>query len=171
MTTLLQLTYWQVFLTVLAQQIGLPIPSVVVLMAAGALGAHLAMHPVIIVFLGLAGCLAGDGVWFWIGRKWGPTALRVLCRFSPDPRSWSSNAQEKFRRYGLPVLCVAKFVPGLDAVVPPLGGAEGVSPTRFLALDSIGSFLYLEPPEVVAERYGVKLPAHDRVSHTKDLTN
>jgi membrane protein DedA with SNARE-associated domain len=59
MSTLLQLTYWQVFLAVLAQQLGLPIPSVVVLMAAGALSAHGGMHPVAIVLLGVVGCLAG----------------------------------------------------------------------------------------------------------------
>jgi membrane protein DedA with SNARE-associated domain len=100
------------------------------------------MHPGIIILLGLIGCLAGDGVWFWIGRRWGTKALRVLCRFSPDPRNCSRNAEEKFRRYGLPVLCVAKFVPGLDAVMPPIGGAQGVAPARFLALDAIGSSLW-----------------------------
>ncbi|MGA7411850.1 MAG: rhodanese-like domain-containing protein, partial [Bryobacteraceae bacterium] len=65
-----------------------------------------------------------------------------LCRLTADPRGCSKNAHEKFRRYGLPVLCVAKFLPGLDAVMPPLGGAEGVSVTAFLALDTVGSFLW-----------------------------
>ena len=68
--------------------------------------------------------------------------MRLLCRFTADPRGCSKNAQEKFRRYGLPVLCVAKFVPGLDAVMPPLGGAEGVPLARFLALDAVGGFLW-----------------------------
>jgi membrane protein DedA with SNARE-associated domain/rhodanese-related sulfurtransferase len=142
MTILLQLTYWRLFVAVLGQQLGLPIPSVVFLMAAGALAAHGRMNPGMIIALGLLGCLGGDGVWFWMGRKWGPKALRVLCRFSGDPRSCSRNAQEKFRRYGLPMLCVAKFVPGLDAVMPPIGGAEGVSVARFVLLDSIGSALW-----------------------------
>ena len=142
MTTSLQLTYGGVFLGVFAQQVGLPIPSVVFLMAAGALSAHGAMSPTIIVFLGVLGCLAGDGIWFWIGRRWGSKAVRLLCRLTSDPRRCFKDAQEKFRRYGLPVLCVAKFLPGLDAVMPPLGGAEGVSLTRFLALDAVGSFLW-----------------------------
>ena len=142
MTALLQLSYCRLFLGVLAQQVGLPIPSVVFLMAAGALVATGAMDPIVVVCLGVAGCLAGDGLWFWMGRKWGPKALAVICRFAEDPRGCSTNAREKFRRYGLPVLCVAKFVPGLDAVMPPLGGAEGVPVTRFLALDAIGSLLW-----------------------------
>ena len=120
----------------------LPVPSVVFLMAAGALSARGEMRTSIIVSLGVLGCLAGDGIWFWIGRKWGSKAVRLLCRFTADPRGCSRNAQEKFRRYGLPVLCVAKFFPGLDAVMPPLAGAEGVSLARFLALDPVGSLLW-----------------------------
>ena len=77
MNTLLQLTYSGLFLAVLAQQVGLPIPSVVFLMAAGALSARGAMSPAIIVLLGVLGCLAGDGIWYWIGRKWGSKAMRL----------------------------------------------------------------------------------------------
>ena len=142
MNTLLQLTYSGLFLAVLSQQVGLPIPSVVFLMAAGALAARGAMSPAIIVLLGVLGCLAGDGIWYWIGHKWGSKAMRLLCRFTPDPRGCSNDAKRKFRRYGLPVLCVAKFVPGLDAVMPPLSGAEGVPLARFIALDASGSLLW-----------------------------
>jgi membrane protein DedA with SNARE-associated domain/rhodanese-related sulfurtransferase len=142
MTTLLQLTYCRLLFAVLAQQLGLPVPSVVFLMAAGALSAHGAMHPVVALFLGVAGCLVGDGVWYWMGRKWGPKALGLLCRFTADPRSCSRNAQAKFRRHGLRLLCVAKFVPGLDALMPPLAGAERVLLTRFLAVDAVGSLLW-----------------------------
>ena len=142
MTTLLELTYPGMFMAVLAQQAGLPVPSVAFLMAAGALSAHGKMSLTIIVLLSVLGCLAGDGMWFWIGRKWGSKAMRLLCRFTADPRSCSRNAQEKFRRHGLPLLCVAKFVPGLDAVMPPLSGAEGAPVASFLALDAAGSLLW-----------------------------
>jgi len=141
-TTFLQLTYSGLFLAVLAQQVGLPIPSVVFLMAAGALAARGAMSPTIIILFGVLGCLAGDGLWYWIGRRWGSKAMRLICRFTADPRGCSKHAQQQFHRYGLPVLCVAKFVPGLDAIMPPLAGAEGVPLARFLALDAVGSFLW-----------------------------
>ncbi len=142
MTALLRPTYYQLFIAVLAQQLGLPIPSVVFLMAAGAMVASGTMDPIVVICLGVAGCLGGDGAWFWMGRKWGPKALRALCHFTADPRGCSQKARAKFRRYGLPVLCVAKFVPGLDALMPPLGGAEGVPLTRFLAVDAVGSILW-----------------------------
>jgi membrane protein DedA with SNARE-associated domain/rhodanese-related sulfurtransferase len=100
------------------------------------------MSPAIIVALGLVGCLAGDGVWYWIGRKWGHKAIRLLCRFSADPGNCSRDAEGKFRRHGVFALCVAKFVPGLDAVMPPLSGAERVPLARFFALDAFGSILW-----------------------------
>jgi len=142
MTTLLELTYGGLFLGVLAQQAGLPIPSIVFLMAGGALSANGRMSPFIAVFLGVLGCLAGDALWFWIGRKWGSKAIRLLCRFTADPRNCSKSAKTKFRRYGLALLCVAKFVPGMDAVMPPLAGAEAVPVAAFFALDTVGSLLW-----------------------------
>ena len=137
-----ELTYGGVLLGIFAQQVGLPVPSVVFLMVAGALSAHGKMSPGIVVSLAVLSCLAGDGIWFGVGRKWGSKAMRALCRFSVDPRSCSVNAREKFRRYGLQVLLVAKFLPGFDAVMPPLAGAEGVPLPRFLTLDAVGSALW-----------------------------
>ena len=142
MTASPHLTYAGVLLAVLAEQFCLPIPSAVFLMAAGALSSHGEMRTSIIVFLGVSGCLAADGIWFWFGRRWGSQALRLLCRFTDDPRRCSQNAHEEFRRHGLPVLCVAKFLPGLNFVMPPLVGAEGASLTGFLAFDTLGAFLW-----------------------------
>lgn len=142
MTAPLQLTYPGVLLAVFAEQLCLPIPSVVFLMAAGALSARGEMRTSIIVLMGVSGCLAADGLWFWFGRRWGSRALWLLCRFSADPRRCSQNAHEKFQRFGLGVLCVAKFLPGLNLVMPPLVGAEGASLTAFLPLDMLGGFLW-----------------------------
>ena len=138
----LHLTYTAVLLVVFAEQLGLPFPSPVFLMTAGALSVDGKMRTGIIVFLGVVGCLTADGIWFSLGRRWGSQVLRLLCRFSPEPRTCAQNANEKFRRYGPPVLCVAKFLPGLNFVMPPLLGAEGVSLTAFIALDTLGCLIW-----------------------------
>jgi membrane protein DedA with SNARE-associated domain/rhodanese-related sulfurtransferase len=142
MATPSQLTYIGVVLAVLANQLCLPVPAIVFLMAGGALSARGDMRGSVIVAVSVLPCLAADGLWFWFGRKWGSQAMRLLCRFSHDPRTCSRNAHDKFRRHGLPLLCVAKFLPGLDGLMPPLAGAEGVSVTKFVVLDSVGSLLW-----------------------------
>ena len=137
-----QLTYAGVLIAVLANQLGLPVPAIVFLMAAGALSAHGYMQAGTVALLSVLPCLAADGIWFWLGRKWGSQAVRLLCRLTADPRRCSRKAHDKFRRYGLWLLCVAKFLPGFDCLMPPLAGAEGVSPSAFLALDAIGSLIW-----------------------------
>ena len=142
MTDSSQLTYIGVLLAVLAEQLYLPIPSPVFLMAAGALAAHGEMSASFIVLAAVVACLTADAIWFWFGRRWGSKAIRLLCRFTADPQGSSKNAHQKFRRYGLAVLCVAKFLPGVNAVLPPLVAAEGVSITGFFGFDAAGSFLW-----------------------------
>jgi membrane protein DedA with SNARE-associated domain/rhodanese-related sulfurtransferase len=142
MTDSSQLTYIGVLLAVLAEQLYLPIPSPIFLMAAGALASHGEMSTSIIVLVAILACLAADTLWFWFGRRWGSKAIRLVCRFTASPQRSSKNAHQKFRRYGLAVLCVAKFLPGVNAVLPPLVAAEGVSMTGFFGFDAVGSFLW-----------------------------
>lgn len=137
-----QLNYFGLFAAVFANQIGLPVPSVFFLMAAGALTANGQMRVSYIVLLSVIACLAADGIWFWFGRRWGTEAIRVICRVMPDPRAAYESSHETFRRYGLFVLLANKFVPGLDAIMPPLVGAEGVSVPTFVALDASGSLVW-----------------------------
>ena len=137
-----QLTYTGVLLAVLANQLCLPVPAIVFLMAAGALSAHGYMQASAVVLLSVLACLLADVLWFWLGRRWGSQVMRLLCRLTADPRRCSRDAHDRFSRYGLLLLCVAKFIPGLDGLMPPLAGAEAVSPIAFLALDAIGSLIW-----------------------------
>jgi membrane protein DedA with SNARE-associated domain/rhodanese-related sulfurtransferase len=129
-------------MAVFAEQLCLPVPSGILLMAAGALAAHREMYTSTIVLLAVLACLVADAVWFWLGRRWGSPFMRLLCQFTADPRQASRNAREKFSRHGLALVCVARFFPGLGAIVPPLAAAEGVSLPGFLAVDTVGSSLW-----------------------------
>ncbi|ADV82879.1 VTT domain-containing protein [Terriglobus saanensis] len=142
MNALSQLTYTSVFLAVFARQLCLPVPALLFLMTAGALSAHGHLHVSFVILAGVLGCLAGDGVWFWLGRRWGSRVMRLVCRLSSDPKRCSKKARNVFDRWGLRVLIVAKFVPGLDGVTPPLAGAEGSSVASFLLFDGMGSLLW-----------------------------
>jgi len=137
-----QLTYTAVLLAVLGEQLCLPIPALIFLMAAGALSARGEMHTSIIIPLCILTCLTADGMWFWLGRRWGSQAMRLVCRLTADPRQCSRNAREKFSHYGLALVCVARFFPGLGVVMPSLAAAEGASFPRFLACDTVGGFVW-----------------------------
>src|SRR3984957_19630892 len=96
----------------------------------------------LVLGVGVLGCLAGDLIWFEAGRRWGSQIMRILCVFTSDPHYCARKAHKIFSKWGLRALIVAKFIPGLDGVTPPLAGAEGSTRPAFLAYDFCGSLLW-----------------------------
>ena len=135
-------TYLILWAAVCANQACLPVPGVLFLLTAGALARGGDLNMVLVLCVGILGCLAGDVIWFEAGRHWGRHIMRILCVFSSDPRYCAERAHKVFGRWGLRALIVVKFIPGLDGVTPPLAGIEGSSRIAFLAYDSLGSLLW-----------------------------
>jgi membrane protein DedA with SNARE-associated domain/rhodanese-related sulfurtransferase len=138
----LSITYLILWVAVFARQICLPVPANLFLLTAGALARGGGLNMSLVLCVGIFGCLAGDLVWFEAGRHWGSQIMRILCAFSDDPHYCAQRAHKVFGRWGLRSLIVAKFIPGVDGVTPPLAGIEGSSRSAFLAYDSLGSFLW-----------------------------
>jgi membrane protein DedA with SNARE-associated domain/rhodanese-related sulfurtransferase len=131
-----------VFVAVFLEQMGLPLPAVPLLLAAGALSATGEFNLFLGVGITVVACLIADMFWFYLGRFRGHRVLSLLCRISLEPDSCVRRTQNVYTRYGLKGVVVAKFVPGLSTVAPPLAGMAGVGIGRFLLVDGVGSLLY-----------------------------
>jgi len=138
----LALTYPMIFLAVFANQLCLPVPAVLFLMTAGALVASGSLHLGGVILVGVVGSLLADYAWFVLGRWQGFRVVRALCAFSMDGHHCSVRARRFFARRGLPGLMFAKFIPGLDGLLPPLAGALNVTTILFLVFDGVGALLW-----------------------------
>jgi membrane protein DedA with SNARE-associated domain len=134
--------YLVLFAVVLAEQLGLPVVGAPVLLAAGALSGTGRFSLPVAVGLSVAACLIGDLVWFELGRRRGSRILTFLCRVSLEPDSCVRRTEDIFSRWGARVLLVAKFLPGLNTVAPPLAGVVGMPRGRFLRYDSGGALAW-----------------------------
>jgi membrane protein DedA with SNARE-associated domain len=130
------------FLYVLADQLGVPIPAAPVLLAAGGLAAAGRLSLPGAVGLGVLATLVADLVWYAIGRSRGARVLGLLCRVSLEPDSCVRRTEEVFLRHGVRFLLFAKFIPGLGTVGPPLAGMVGVGVLRFSLYSAMGAFLW-----------------------------
>ena len=130
------------FVAVFAEQIGLPLPGVPWLLAAGALSATGKFSFLSPLGVTVLACLIADMFWFYLGRYRGHRVLGLLCRISLEPDSCVRRTQNLYTRYGLRGVVVSKFVPGLGTVAPPLAGMAGVKVGRFLLADGLASLLY-----------------------------
>jgi membrane protein DedA with SNARE-associated domain/rhodanese-related sulfurtransferase len=131
-----------VFAAVFAEQIGLPVPAIPVLLAAGALAGAGKMSLTVAVLLSLVACFTGDLIWYELGRHRGSHALNLLCRISLEPDSCVRRTEDFFGRHGLRSLILAKFIPGLSTITPALAGLFGVKARQFLLYNGSGALLW-----------------------------
>jgi membrane protein DedA with SNARE-associated domain/rhodanese-related sulfurtransferase len=131
------------FLNVLLEQLGLPIPALPTLLVAGALAAGGRLPALGVITAAVVGCLLGDLSWYAAGRLYGGRVMRLLCRISLTPDVCVSQTQSSFERWGAAALVIAKFVPGLSMVAPPLAGATRMNVVRFAALSLLGATLWV----------------------------
>ncbi len=134
--------YSVLFAALFAHQIGLPLPGPLFLVAAGALAAAGKLELVPSLCLAVSACVLADWVWYEVGRRRGDKVLHFIHRLARDPDAHDRRAKQTFTRYGLAILLVAKFVPGLDAVAPPLAGTSRTGRILFLACDAVGAGIY-----------------------------
>src|SRR5438552_1327884 len=108
------------FVVVFIEQLGLPLPAVPVLLAAGALVGQSKMNGFAAITMTTLASLLADIIWFWLGRVRGSSVLGFLCRISLEPDSCVQRTSVLFSRHGMRAVIGAKFIPGLGTVVPPL---------------------------------------------------
>ncbi|HMD37962.1 MAG TPA: VTT domain-containing protein [Candidatus Acidoferrum sp.] len=127
---------------VFAEQAGVPVPSLPLLLAAGALaGSHQLNFFFSLFVVGLA-AVSADSIWYHLGRRKGIKILQFLCKISIEPDSCVRRTEGIFSKQGARSLLFAKFLPGLSTVAPPLAGIFHMRARRFLLFDFLGSLLW-----------------------------
>jgi membrane protein DedA with SNARE-associated domain len=88
------------------------------------------------------GAILADLIWFYLGRRYGNHALEFFFRISVDPDACVRRTQHLFTKYGMGGVAAAKFIPVMKTLAPALAGSYGVSVSRFLFFDGLGSLLF-----------------------------
>ena len=133
---------WVLFGGVLAEQLGLPFPALPLLVAAGVLvgTGHLSWAGALVA--ALSATLLADIIWFLAGRWRGRPVLSLLCRIALEPDACVRRTEDFFRKHGVQSLLVAKFIPGLSTIAPPLAGIVGLGLPVFLLYDGLGAAVW-----------------------------
>jgi len=133
---------WFVFLNVLAEQAGLPVPAYPMLVVAGALASSPGDWLVSGLLASLA-CLLADSGWYVAGRNYGGRLLKLVCKVSLSQDSCIRQTQKLYLRVGVRSLLVCKFMPGAGALSTVMAGLTGTPYMRFLAYDVGGSLIWV----------------------------
>jgi membrane protein DedA with SNARE-associated domain/rhodanese-related sulfurtransferase len=134
--------YWILFLWVMVEQLGVPVPSVPLLLTAGTLTAtHKLSLPLVLISVVL-GSLVSDSLWYWMGKKYGGAVVKLLCRLSMESNTCVRRTEGYFAKHGEGALVLAKFIPGLGYVAAPIAGQSGMAYRLFAIYDTAGILLW-----------------------------
>ncbi len=140
---LLMYGYLLLFAWVLIEQLGIPLPATPILLAAGALTVDHRLSFTGTLVIAVLAALVADTAWFYVGRHYGHSVLRFLCRVSLEPTICVRRTQDSFGRRRAATLVVAKFIPGVATLAPPVAGENGMGIGTFLLYDTIGAVLWV----------------------------
>lgn len=139
---LLHYGYALLFGWVFVEQIGVPVPSIPILLAAGALIGTRQFSAPVAILLPVFASLIADFFWYELGRLKGIRVLRILCKISIEPESCIRRTENTFAKQGSRSILLAKFIPGLGIATPPLAGIFRMKLPKFLAMDALGAFIW-----------------------------
>jgi membrane protein DedA with SNARE-associated domain len=134
--------YLVIFAVVLAEAVGLPVPAALALIAGGAAAASGALSGIKLLLLAVVAMMLGDSLLYVLGRHMGWTLLGLLCKLSVNPETCILRSAESFYKRGKTTLLIAKFIPGVNTMAPPLAGSMRMRWDHFLRWDVVGAFLY-----------------------------
>ena len=85
----------------------------------------------------------GDTLLFLAGKWTGWTLLGFLCKVSANPETCILRSAESFYKRGKTTLVIAKFIPGVNTMGPPLAGSMKMPFSQFVRYDAMGAALYI----------------------------
>ena len=131
--------YAVVFIGVLLENAGLPVPGETVLLAGAALSRSGTLFLPWIVATAVAGAISGDNIGFLIGRRGGRA---LVDRYGPRvglSRTRLAQFDRFFDRHGAKTVFIARFVTGLRVFGAVLAGTSGLPWGRFLVYNAAGA--------------------------------
>ncbi len=119
------------------------------------------------VVAAVPGSMMFDWIFWWAGRRWGDRALHLLLGRDPTPRGVArrtarvARLEVTARRFGPAAVLLAYYLPVPALLVYVAAGMSGMRLRTFLALDVLGTLLWVGP--IVGLGYAIGKPAVDVV--------
>lgn len=124
------------------------------------------------VAAGVPGSMMFDWVFWWAGRRWGDRALHMILGRDPSPRgvaireARAARLERMAERFGPVAVVLAYYLPVPSLLIYVAAGLSGMRLRTFLALDVVGTLLWVGPS--VGLGYAIGKPAVDvvhRIDH------
>src|SRR5271154_3947714 len=135
--------YAAIFLVVMMESTGIPMPGETILISAAALaGTKHALDIRGVIAAAAGGAILGDNIGFWVGREFGERLLEKWGDLIGLDARKRILGRYLFARYGGSIVFFGRFVALLRAFAAVLAGANNLAPWRFFVFNALGAIVW-----------------------------
>lgn len=138
----LQYGYLAIFIGVMLDNMGFPMPGEIVLLLAGSLVATGDFVLTLAVLTAASGVLLSDGIWYAIGRRGSQRFIKLYCKMSFGSVACMAKTENQLHHFGPRSLIYARFIPGFRTFAAPMSGMSNVPFHLFFMYDGMGTILW-----------------------------
>ena len=138
----IQYGYWIIFVGILLDNAGLPLPGELLLLTFGALAQTGHVHLGLGILVAWGAAIIGDSAGYWLGRLGGERLLHAYCRVTLGSGKCLQKAVAFYHLRGRVAVVFGRFVVGVWAFLFPLAGSARMPYLQFLLFDSAGALVW-----------------------------
>jgi membrane protein DedA with SNARE-associated domain len=142
--------YPLLFLIVMSESSGLPVPGETGLITAAVLASQGNLKIALVIPIAAAGAIVGDNIGYLIGRKGGRWVLERPGRFQRQRRQVLTVGEPFFERHGPKAVFFGRFVLGLRVWASWLAGATRMHWRSFVIWNALGGIIWATAIGIIA---------------------
>ena len=153
-----QYGYWAVFLGIMLENLGLPIPGETVTLVGGFLAGNEQLNYWGVLGDAAAGAILGGNLGYWIGRTGGWPLLLSLGKFFRMPESQLQDLRNQFSQNAGKAVFIGRFIALLRVFASPLAGIAQMPYWKFALYNTTGALAWATVMVTLAFFAGQLLP-------------
>lgn len=134
--------YLIIFLGVMAESAGVPVPGETALIASGILVQQSRLDLWYVVLFGILGAVVGDQIGYWAGRRGGRPFVHRWGRYIKLTPERLARAERFFQRHGGKAVFLARFVTGLRTFGAITAGVSRMRWGTFILFNALGGAVW-----------------------------
>jgi membrane-associated protein len=155
--------YPALFVGVLLENAGVPVPGETAVLVAGFLAASGVFDIYAVIGVTAVAAILGDNVGFWLGHRFGRPRLQAGGRFLFLTPNGVRLTESYFQRFGSWTIFFARFITGLRVIGALAAGTAGMPWRRFLVANAAGAVTWATTISLLGYCLGQYLPLLERV--------
>ena len=150
--------YWVLFVGVMAENASLPVPGETILIIASFYSHHGHLNLGYVILLATAGCILGDNVSFYIGRRLGRPFIEQYGRYLLITQKRLAYVERFFQKHGDKTIFVQRWITGVRVIGALVAGTSKMPWRRFLLFNCLGAVTWVTAISLLAFFFALNLP-------------